>query len=136
MLLQIAWLVKLLEDMVEEGQLTAQEKSSMLEQLGSKVETLDLEISKVTHRLSVPPAGRTGRRTGSLAKGCPMSNNSSAVCVWAGAGTDGGRATPVAFQKSCWCQFATGEGRGEDKEGGQAAGGAGSCSFQGCIACY
>mmetsp|Transcript_22861 Transcript_22861/g.63471 ORF Transcript_22861/g.63471 Transcript_22861/m.63471 type:complete len:410 (-) Transcript_22861:130-1359(-) len=43
---KVAWLVSLLEDMVEEGKLTAQEKSSMLEQLGAKVETLDLEISK------------------------------------------------------------------------------------------
>ena len=36
-----------LEEMVEGGQLTAQEKSGMLEQLGSKVEMADKEIVKV-----------------------------------------------------------------------------------------
>lgn len=44
---KIAFMTKLLEEMVADGKLTAQEKSAMLEQLGSKVEMLNSEIAKV-----------------------------------------------------------------------------------------
>jgi len=43
---KIEWATKLLEEMIEEGQLTVREKSDMLENLGSKVEALDREIAK------------------------------------------------------------------------------------------